>query len=86
MNQPTRTCIACRKPQLKKDLIRVVHSADNNIMLDFTGRANGRGAYLCDNIACMEKAVKKKLFNREFKVNIDAAVYEKLAEEYRARK
>ena len=52
---PQRTCIGCKEKKDKKDLIRIVKDKDGNITLDRTGRANGRGAYICDNIQCLEK-------------------------------
>ena len=57
---PQRTCIGCKEKKDKKDLIRIVKDKDGNITLDRTGRANGRGAYICDNIQCLEKAIKTK--------------------------
>ena len=58
---PQRTCIGCREKKDKKELIRIVKDKEGNITLDRTGRANGRGAYICDNIQCLEKAIKTKL-------------------------
>lgn len=86
MRIPTRTCIVCRKPQPKKELLRVVRTPEGDVKLDFTGRANGRGAYICNNDLCIQTAVKKKLFNRDFKTNIEADVYNRLLEEYREHK
>ncbi|HEY8423968.1 MAG TPA: YlxR family protein, partial [Clostridia bacterium] len=76
----------CRQPQPKKQLLRVVKTPEGEIKLDWTGRANGRGAYVCDNEQCMQKAVTKKLFNRDFKMNIDPSVYARLLEEYHEQK
>ncbi|HEY8389812.1 MAG TPA: YlxR family protein [Clostridia bacterium] len=86
MKIPTRTCVACRKQQPKKELLRVVKTPEGDVKLDFTGRAHGRGAYICNNDVCIETAVKKKAFNREFKINIEADVYTRLLEEYREHK
>jgi hypothetical protein len=82
MKIPTRTCVACRKPQPKKELLRVVKTPEGDVKLDFSGRAHGRGAYVCNSDVCIQTAVKKKLFNREFKSSIDAETYNRLLEEY----
>ncbi|MEF2835497.1 MAG: RNase P modulator RnpM [Clostridia bacterium] len=75
---PQRTCIGCKEKKDKKDLIRIVKDKDGNITLDRTGRANGRGAYICDNIQCLEKAIKTKALARTFEMNIDETVYDEL--------
>ena len=59
-NIPQRTCIGCNIKKDKKDFIRIVKDNENNISIDRTGKANGRGAYICDNIECLEKAIKNK--------------------------
>ena len=70
---PMRTCIGCREQKAKKDLIRVVKNKE-----DKTGKANGRGAYLCNDKSCLEKAIKSKALNRAFTTEISEEVYEKL--------
>ena len=75
---PQRTCIGCKEKKDKKDLIRIVKDKDGNITLDRTGRANGRGAYICDNIQCLEKAIKTKALARTFEMNIDETAYDEL--------
>lgn len=77
-NIPQRTCIGCNEKKDKKELIRVVKDNQNNISIDKTGKANGRGAYICDNIECLEKAIKNKKIEKNFKMNIDESVYENL--------
>ena len=62
----------------KKDLIRVVRNKEGEITIDKTGKANGRGAYLCDNIDCLEKAIKNKRLERSFEMKIEDEIYEKL--------
>jgi len=54
---PQRTCVACRQVKSKRELIRVVRASDGKVFVDETGKANGRGAYLCRDCACWEKAV-----------------------------
>lgn len=80
---PQRMCIACREMHDKRDLIRVVRSPEGDISLDFTGKKNGRGAYLCNSLSCIEKCSKAKLLSKTFKQEVDAAVYERLIEEYK---
>ena len=78
---PMRTCIACKACKPKKELIRIVKSEDG-ISLDRTGRKNGRGAYICDDAACIAKLKKGKLLNRAFSAPVDDAPYDKIAEEF----
>lgn len=69
-NSPVRTCIGCRDIFEKKKVFRVAFYEDK-ISLDKSGRANGRGAYLCKNKKCVDAAFKKKAFNRAFKKNFN---------------
>lgn len=75
---PKRTCIGCNEIKLKKELIRIVKNKEGQIFIDKTGKANGRGAYICDNIECLEKAIKTKRLERTFETNIDTKLYEEL--------
>ena len=75
---PMRTCIGCREQKPKKDLIRVVKDKENKIFIDKTGKANGRGAYLCNDKNCLEKAIKSKALNRAFTTEISEDDYENL--------
>lgn len=75
---PKRTCIGCNEVKLKKELIRVVKNKENQIFMDKTGKANGRGAYLCNNVECLEKAIKSKRLERTFEMQIDEKIYEDL--------
>lgn len=79
-NIPQRTCIGCNEKKDKKDFIRIVKDNQNNISIDKTGKANGRGAYICDNIDCLEKAIKNKKIEKSFKMNIDEEIYNNLRE------
>ena len=78
---PMRTCVACRTEKPKKELIRVVKFGDD-IHLDFTGKANGRGAYVCNDKNCIAKLKKQKLLNRAFSCQVDDAVYDAIMEEF----
>lgn len=75
---PQRTCIGCNSQRDKKDLIRIVKDKEGNISIDRTGKANGRGAYICDNIECLEKAIKSKRLNKIFETTISDEIYENL--------
>lgn len=77
---PMRKCIACGEQKPKKELIRVVKNNENVVDVDFTGKANGRGAYICNDVKCFELAIKKNAFNRALETKIDDEVYEKLKE------
>ena len=76
-----RTCIGCRNIKDKKDLIRIVKNKDNEIFLDRSLRANGRGAYICNNVECFEKVKKSKALERTFKMKVEDKVYKALEEE-----
>ena len=76
--KPQRQCVGCRESKDKKDLIRVVKTPEGNIVLDRTGRQNGRGAYLCDSEECLKKARKSNSFSRSFRMNIAEEIYEEL--------
>ena len=76
--QPQRTCMGCNQKKDKKDLIRIVKNKENEINIDKTGKMEGRGAYICDNIECLEKAIKNKKIEKSFKMNIDESVYANL--------
>lgn len=75
---PERTCIGCNEKKEKKDLIRIVKDQEGNIRVDIEGKANGRGAYICKNIECLEKAIKTKKLERSLKTKIDSQIYESL--------
>lgn len=77
---PMRMCIACREKKTKKELIRVVRTPEGEILVDRTGRANGRGAYLCDSVACLERAVKTKALERALEAKVDDTVFDTLRE------
>lgn len=82
---PMRMCVGCREMKPKKELIRVVRSPEGDVMLDRTGKAAGRGAYVCPNSACLEKARKAKTLERTLEASIEPAVYDQLAKELDAR-
>ena len=78
---PLRQCIGCGEMKSKKEMIRVIKTAEGEILLDATGRQNGRGAYLCPSMECFKKAVKGRGLERSFKMAIPREVYETLEKE-----
>ncbi len=76
--QPQRTCMGCNEKKDKKDLIRIVKNKENEITIDKTGKLDGRGAYICDDIQCLEKLIKSKRLNKVFDMNISEEIYESL--------
>lgn len=77
-SMPQRTCIGCNIKKDKRDLIRIVKNKSNEINIDKSGKLEGRGAYICDNINCLEKAIKSKRLERTFEMKISEDVYENL--------
>mgnify|MGYP003461883544 FL=1 len=78
---PLRMCLGCNEMKPKNELIRVVKDPEGNISLDFTGKKNGRGAYICRSKACLEKAIKSKRIERSFSVAIPNEIYDSLEKE-----
>lgn len=78
---PQRKCVVCNDRDSKRSLLRIVKTKEGEIFLDLTGKANGRGAYICASAECIEKAVKTRALNRAFKMEISQEVYDKLKEE-----
>ena len=76
--QPQRTCMGCNEKKDKKDLIRIVKNKDNEISIDRTGKLDGRGAYICDDIKCLEKVIKSKRLEKVFEYKISDEIYENL--------
>ena len=76
--QPQRTCMGCNEKKDKKDLIRIVKNKENEISIDRTGRLDGRGAYICDDIKCLEKVIKSKRLEKVFEYKISDEIYENL--------
>ena len=81
---PMRQCVGCGLMKNKKEMIRVIKIATGEILLDKTGRQNGRGAYICDDRDCLIKARKNKGLERSFRQQIPAEVYDSLEKEFDA--
>lgn len=79
--QPIRTCIGCGEAKEKREMIRILRSPEGAFSIDATGRKNGRGAYLCRNPECLEKAIRTHGLERSFRMTIPAEVTEQLREE-----
>jgi len=79
---PLRQCVGCGEMKGKKDMMRVLKTAENEICLDVTGKKNGRGAYLCKAKECLQKAAKNKGLERSFKMSIPKDVYDTLEKEF----
>jgi len=78
---PLRMCTGCMEMKPKKELIRVVKSSEGEVSIDLTGKKSGRGAYICKNIECLEKAFKAKRLSRNLDVPINEEIYSKLRSE-----
>lgn len=78
---PMRMCTGCREMKPKLQLVRVVKTPEGEIKLDNTGKLNGRGAYICKNTECLNKAIKTNALSRAFQVSVSSEVYTALSEE-----
>lgn len=79
--QPMRQCTGCGERKEKKELIRIIRSTENEIQVDYTGKKNGRGAYICNSVDCLNKARKRGALERSLKMAIPAEIYDDLAKE-----
>ncbi len=79
---PLRKCIGCQEMKDKRQMIRIVKNKEGEIFVDSTGKKNGRGAYICPNSDCLEKAIKNRGLEKSFKENIPSDVYETLREAF----
>ena len=79
---PLRQCVGCGEMKNKKEMMRVLKTAEGDIVLDVTGKKNGRGAYLCVSSECLGKARKNKGLERSFKMSILGEIYDKLQKEF----
>ena len=79
---PLRMCIACRELKEKRAMLRVVKNAEGKIFIDFSSKASGRGAYVCDNPDCIKKLKKQRILNKTFSCAVDDGIYNAVEEEY----
>ena len=82
---PQRQCMGCRERKAKRELIRIVRGTDGEVRVDFGGKMNGRGAYLCPNPECLKKAIRSKALERSLEVEIPEEVYDRLQKEMEAQ-
>ena len=75
---PERKCMGCNEKRPKKELVRIVRTPEGEVMLDVTGKKSGRGAYICPEVSCYEKALKSKRLERTLEVEIPDSVYEQV--------
>lgn len=78
---PLRKCVGCGEQKPKNELIRIVKNKENELFVDFTGKANGRGAYICADIKCLQTAQKRKALNRALECEISEEIFERLEQE-----
>ena len=78
---PMRQCVGCAEMNSKKELLRIIKTPEEEVVLDATGRKNGRGAYICASMECLKKAQKSKGLERSLKTAIPADIYQNLEEE-----
>ena len=81
---PLRRCVVTKEQLPKGELLRIVKNKEGEIFIDLTGKANGRGAYICKDSECLKKAIKSKALNRAFKMEVPDEIYEKLLVELEA--
>lgn len=80
-----RQCMGCRERRPKRELLRVVRTPEGNVLLDFSGKLNGRGTYLCPNPECLKKAMRAKALERQLETEIPEEVYRRLEKEMEAQ-
>lgn len=78
---PMRQCVGCREMKIKRELIRIIRTSEDEILLDATGKKNGRGAYICPSQECFHQAVKNKGLERSLKTAIPEEIYRELEKE-----
>lgn len=79
---PLRQCVGCNEMKDKREMMRILKTTEGSIVLDVTGKKNGRGAYLCKDKECLQKAIKGKGLERSFKMSIPKDIYENLQKEF----
>jgi len=81
---PMRTCVGCSSVKDKREMMRIVRMPEGSVVLDLSGKKNGRGTYVCKSCACFEKALKNKKIERSLEVQLTQEALEKLKEEFYA--
>lgn len=75
-----RTCVGCGESTCKKELLRIVRNSEGKVKIDLSGRAPGRGAYICPDIKCLSRAKTKKTLEKALKINVSSEIYDQLEE------
>ena len=83
--EPKRMCVACREMKENRELVRVVKNAAGEIFADFSGKAAGRGAYICNNDECVKRLKKQRLLNKAFSAPVSDEVYRRIEEEVQSQ-
>ena len=83
---PLRMCVACHEMKPKKEMLRIVKPKEGDVFIDYSGKAAGRGAYICDSPECVKKLKKGRLLNKTFSMQIPDEVYARIEEEFLAGK
>lgn len=81
-----RMCIACHEMKPKKEMLRIVKPKEGDVFIDFSGKAAGRGAYICDDPECIRKLKRSRLLNKAFSADIPVTVYDAIEEAFFAKK
>ncbi len=79
---PLRKCVACQHMLAKKELIRIVKTPENEVMIDLKGKRSGRGAYLCGKLSCFKLAKKSKALDRALKQSVSIEIYDQLERDF----
>jgi uncharacterized protein len=79
---PLRKCVACQEMKPKRDLIRVVKTPEDEILIDLKGKKSGRGAYLCGKLSCFKLAKKSRALDRALKQTVNPAIYDQLEQDF----
>ncbi len=79
---PLRMCVACRELKEKREMLRIVRNSEGKIIIDFSGKAAGRGAYICNNPECVKKLRRQRILNKVFSCQVDDDIYTQIEEEY----
>ncbi|GGG80475.1 RNase P modulator RnpM [Paenibacillus radicis (ex Gao et al. 2016)] len=79
---PLRKCVACQEMKPKKELIRVVRTPEEEVLIDLTGKKAGRGAYLCGKVSCFKLAKKSRALDRALKQTVGNEIYDQLEQDF----
>lgn len=78
---PMRQCVGCREMKQKRELIRIIRTSEDEILIDATGKKNGRGAYICPKRECLDQAIKHKGLERSLKIAVPGEIYQDFEKE-----